>query len=182
MTATPHTTPRRPRAHISHPAMMMVLLRRTMEVPRLGPLGIDLHLGQKPKLGGRYTDVSLIDISYSVGALYIHISLSFICSCLWCLFYQNPKIPKIFSLFLYAFILVIRVVVLFCLFDFRVDIQKNPKIFSFLFASSLLCFKIRKHQKYLLFFFGFVKFAAAFIISVTPLELGYHFILFKMHK
>ena len=58
--------------------MMMVLLRRTTEAPRPGPLGIDLHLGQKPKLGGRYTDVSLIDISYSVGALYIHISLSFV--------------------------------------------------------------------------------------------------------
>ena len=64
--------------HISHPAMMMVLLRRTTEAPCPGPLGIDLHLGQKPKLGGRYTDVSLIDISYSVGAWYIHISLSFI--------------------------------------------------------------------------------------------------------
>ena len=58
--------------------MMMVLLRHTTEAPRPGPLGIDLHLGQKPKLGGRYTDVSLIDISYSVSALYIHILLSFI--------------------------------------------------------------------------------------------------------
>jgi hypothetical protein len=39
--------------------------------------GVDLHLGQKPKLGGRYTDISLIYISYSVGTLYIHVSLSF---------------------------------------------------------------------------------------------------------
>ena len=38
--------------------------------------GIDLHLGQKPKLGGRYTDITLIYISYSVGALYIHFSVS----------------------------------------------------------------------------------------------------------
>ena len=40
--------------------------------------GIDLHLGQKPKLGGRYADDSLIYISYFVGSLYIHISLSFV--------------------------------------------------------------------------------------------------------
>jgi hypothetical protein len=37
---------------------------------------IDLHLGQKPKLGRRYTDDSLIYISYFVGTLYIHVSLS----------------------------------------------------------------------------------------------------------
>ena len=54
-----------------------VLRRHTMEAPHSGLLGIDLHLGQKPKLGGRYTDISLIAISYSVGTLYIHVSLSF---------------------------------------------------------------------------------------------------------
>jgi hypothetical protein len=37
---------------------------------------IDLHVGQKPKLGGRYADDSLIYISYCVGPLYIHVSLS----------------------------------------------------------------------------------------------------------
>jgi hypothetical protein len=37
---------------------------------------IDLHLGQKPKLGGRYTDDSLIYTPYFVGTLYIHVSLS----------------------------------------------------------------------------------------------------------
>jgi hypothetical protein len=40
-------------------------------------IGIDLHLGQKPKLGGRYVDNSLIYTSYFVGTLYIHVSLSF---------------------------------------------------------------------------------------------------------
>jgi hypothetical protein len=39
--------------------------------------GIDLHLGQKPNLGGRYADASLIYISYFVGTLYIHILFSF---------------------------------------------------------------------------------------------------------
>jgi hypothetical protein len=57
----------------------MVLLHRTTEVPprgRVGRVGIDLHLGQKPKLGGRYADDLLIYILYFVGPLYIHVSLS----------------------------------------------------------------------------------------------------------
>ena len=41
-------TPGRPRAHIK----TKVLLRHIMGAPLLGPPGIDLHLGQKPKLGG----------------------------------------------------------------------------------------------------------------------------------
>jgi hypothetical protein len=39
-------------------------------------VGIELHLGQKPKLGGRYADDSLIYISHLVGSLYIHILFS----------------------------------------------------------------------------------------------------------
>jgi hypothetical protein len=39
-------------------------------------VGIDLHLGQNPKLGGRYADNPLIYISYFVGPLYIHVLLS----------------------------------------------------------------------------------------------------------
>ena len=57
---------------------------------------IDLHLGQKPKLGGRYTDISLTYISYSVGTLYIHVSVSFffvVVSCFDFIF-QNPKKTK----------------------------------------------------------------------------------------
>jgi hypothetical protein len=46
-------------------------------MPLLGRIWIDLHLGQKPKLGGRYADNPLIYTSYSVGTLYIYISLSF---------------------------------------------------------------------------------------------------------
>jgi hypothetical protein len=38
---------------------------------------IDLHLGQKPKLEGRYADDLLIYLSYFVGPLYIHVFLSF---------------------------------------------------------------------------------------------------------
>ena len=39
--------------------------------------GRELHLGQKPKLGGRYADITLIYISYYVGSLNIYVSLSF---------------------------------------------------------------------------------------------------------
>jgi hypothetical protein len=46
---------------------------------------IDLHLGQKPKLGGRYADDALIYILYFVGPLYIHVSLSLLFSFLFLL-------------------------------------------------------------------------------------------------
>jgi hypothetical protein len=64
--------------------------------------GIDLHLGQKPKLGGRYADDSLIYISYFVGTLYIHVSLSFLCCFDLISTFQNTKRPKIFPLFLFV--------------------------------------------------------------------------------
>jgi hypothetical protein len=67
---------------------------------------IDLHLGQKPKLGGSYADDSLIYISYFVGTLNIHVSLFFIVLVLISTF-QNTKRPKIFPLFLFS-----------CLFSF----------------------------------------------------------------
>jgi hypothetical protein len=53
-----------------------VLLRHILGMPLHGRAGIDLHLGQNPKLGGRYADDSLIYISYFVGTLYIHDLLS----------------------------------------------------------------------------------------------------------
>ena len=70
---------------------MKDLLRHIMEAPHSGLLGIDLHLGQKPKLGGRYTDISLIYTSYSVGTLYIHVSLSFL---LFLFYFDFPKHKK----------------------------------------------------------------------------------------
>jgi hypothetical protein len=55
----------------------MIMLTMTHQPRAITSVGIDLHLGQKPKLGGRYADNSLIYTSYSVGTLYIHVSLSF---------------------------------------------------------------------------------------------------------
>jgi hypothetical protein len=90
---------------------MKVLLRRTLEVPphgRVGRVGIDLHLGQKPKLGGRYAND-------------------------W-----------------------------FALFSiFGLKFEKS-KIFCFVCYFLLFLFQKSKTQKYLLFFFGFVKFVVEF--------------------
>jgi hypothetical protein len=74
MMATPSLTLER------HPALTRTrgLPRRTMEAPLPGHHGIDLHLGQKPKLGGRYIDISLIYISYLVDTLYIHVAVFFL--------------------------------------------------------------------------------------------------------
>jgi hypothetical protein len=70
---TPCTIPGHPRAHIR----TKVLLHHILGMQLIGHVGIDLHLGQKPKLGERYTDNPLIYTSYSVGTLYIHVSFSF---------------------------------------------------------------------------------------------------------
>jgi hypothetical protein len=67
-------------------------------------IGIDLHLGQKPKLGGRYADDSshlhIIFCRYSVYPcftfLFCFVLLIFIST------FQNTKRPKIFPLFLFV--------------------------------------------------------------------------------
>jgi hypothetical protein len=81
-----------------------VLLRRILEMPLHGRVQIDLHLGQKPKLGGRYVDDSLIYTSYFIGTLYIHVSLSFFSLLFLFLFLlsktqKDQKYFRCFSLF-----------------------------------------------------------------------------------
>jgi hypothetical protein len=60
-----------------HESLIMIMPPMTHQPGAITSVGIDLHLGQKPKLGGRYPDNSLIYTSYFVGTLYIHVSLSF---------------------------------------------------------------------------------------------------------
>jgi hypothetical protein len=70
-------------------------------------VGVDLHLGQKPKLGGRYVDDSLIYISYFVGTLYIHVLFSFFYLLFLFLFlpYKTQKDQTYFCCFsLFAFL------------------------------------------------------------------------------
>jgi hypothetical protein len=83
---------------------MKVLLHHILETPLHCRVGIDLHLGQKPKLGGRYADDSLIYTSYFVGTLYIHVSLSFFSLLFLFLFLlsktqKDQKYFRCFSLF-----------------------------------------------------------------------------------
>jgi hypothetical protein len=60
-----------------HESLIIIMPPMTHQLGAITSVGIDLHLGQKPKLGGRYTDDSLIYTSYFVGTLYIHVSLYF---------------------------------------------------------------------------------------------------------
>jgi hypothetical protein len=60
-----------------HKSQIMIMPTMTHQLGAITGVGIDLHLGQKPKLGGRYADDSLIHTSYFVSTLYIHVSLSF---------------------------------------------------------------------------------------------------------
>jgi hypothetical protein len=60
-----------------HESLIMIMPPMTHQPRAITSVGIDLHLGQKPKLGGRYTNDSLIYTSYFVGTLYIYVSLSF---------------------------------------------------------------------------------------------------------
>jgi hypothetical protein len=67
LTTTPCTMPGHPRARIR----TKVLHRHTLEMPLHGRVGIDLHLGQKPKLGGgglhwRFTHLYIIFCQYFV--------------------------------------------------------------------------------------------------------------------
>jgi hypothetical protein len=96
LTTTPGTIPGRPRARIR----TKVLLCHILEMPLHGLVGIDLHLGQKPKLGGRYADNLLIYTSYFIGTLYIHVSLSFSLLFLFLfLLFKTQKDQKCFHCF-----------------------------------------------------------------------------------
>jgi hypothetical protein len=94
-----------------HESQITVMPTMTHQLGAITGVGIDIQLGQKPNLGGRYADDSLIYISYFVGTLYIYVSLSFLFFVVLVLIstFQNTKIPKIFPLFLFV-----------CLFSFLV--------------------------------------------------------------
>jgi hypothetical protein len=149
----------------------MVLLRRTTEVPPRGRVGrarIDLHLGQKPKLGGRYADDSLIYISYFVGPMYIHVSFSLLFLFLF-LLSKTQKDQKYFRCFsLFAFLVCYLWFALLAIFGLVFEKYKNILLcllFPFVLVSK------SKTQKYLLFFFGFVKFVAEFSLPLLHWSL-----------
>jgi hypothetical protein len=176
---SPRTTPGRPRAYIR----TMVLLRRTTEAPphgRVGRVGIDFHLGQKPKLGGRYADDSLIYISYFVGPMYIHVSLSLLFSFLF-LLSKTQKDQKYFRCFsLFSFLVCYFLFASLAMFGLL--FEKNPKIFCFICCFLLFWFQKSKIPKIFVVLLWFCKVCCRVQSPVTPLELGIHFILFKPHR
>jgi hypothetical protein len=86
---------------ILHESLITIMLMMIHQPRVITHVGIDLHLGQKPKLGGRYTDISLIYTSYFVGTLYIHVPLSFFFFVVLVLFLlsKTQKDPKYFCSF-----------------------------------------------------------------------------------
>jgi hypothetical protein len=57
---------------------MKVLPRHILEMPLLGQVGIDLYLGQKPKLGGEVCrQLTHLYIIFCQDFVYIYVSLSF---------------------------------------------------------------------------------------------------------
>jgi hypothetical protein len=85
-----------------HEGQAMTMPMMTHQIGACTRDGIDLHLGQKPKLGGRYADNTLIYTSYFVGTLYIHVSLSFLCcSCSYFYFLKHKKTKNISVVSLY---------------------------------------------------------------------------------
>jgi hypothetical protein len=80
-----------------------VLLCHILGTPLHGRARIDLHLGQKPKLGGRYADSSLIYISYFVGPMYIQDSFSLLSLFLFLLSKMQKDQKYFLCLSLFAF-------------------------------------------------------------------------------
>jgi hypothetical protein len=79
-----------------HEGQAMTMPMMTHQLGAITGDGVDLHFGQKPKLGGRYADDTLIYISYFAGTLYIHVSLSFLCgSCFYFCFPKHKKAKNI---------------------------------------------------------------------------------------
>jgi hypothetical protein len=114
-----------------HERLIMIMLTMTHRPRAITSIGIDLHLGQKPKLGGRYTDNSLIYTSYLSG-LCISMFHFLSCSLLFLFYFCFPKHkrPKIFLLFLFVCFFSFLVIGLLHLLV-SVWYSKNPKIFCF---------------------------------------------------
>jgi hypothetical protein len=92
LTTTPCTIPGRPRARIR----TKVLLRHILETPLHGHAGIDLHLGQKPKLGGGTpTTHSSIHHILSVLCTSMFRFLSLCCSCSYFCLPKHKKTKNI---------------------------------------------------------------------------------------
>jgi hypothetical protein len=159
-----------------------VLLRHILEMPLDGQVGIDLHLGQKPKLGGGTPTIhSSIHHILSVLCISMFYFLYFLCcSCSYFSTFQNTKRPKIFLLFLFVCLFSSLDLVCF-VFYFRFGIRKIKKKIAFLLFPYVPVSKF-ENPKIFVVLFWFCKVCCRVQSPVTPLEFGFHFILFKPHK
>ena len=90
MVSTSSTTPGTPSPPTGTPSRILVrppactkdriLLHHIMEAPPHGHRRVDLHLGQKPKLGGRYAGITHSLHITIAGHLYILVSLLLVVS------------------------------------------------------------------------------------------------------
>jgi hypothetical protein len=175
---TPHTTPGRPRAH----TRTKVLLRHTLEVPPhgwVGWVGIDLHLGQKPKLGGGvrrwFTHLHII---FCRSYVYPYFTFSIVLV----LIFTFPKHKKTKNISVVSPCLLFSLLPLVCFTCyFRFAIWKIQKYFAWLLFPFVLVSKI-ENPKIFVVLLRFCKVCCRVQSLVTPLELGIHFILFKPHK
>jgi hypothetical protein len=133
-------------------------------------VGIDLHLGQKPKLGGRYADDSLIYISYFVGSLYIHFSLSFylVASCFYFCFPKHKKTKNISVVSLFLLLKFATFGLLYLLFS--VCYLKTQKYFALFAILSVFVSKI-KNPKNICVLFRFCKVIAEFSLPLLHWSL-----------
>src|SRR4051794_41178529 len=118
-------------------------------------IGHEFHLGQKPKLGGRYADnhthlhiVFCRSIIYPCLVFFFLLLVQF-----YFCFPKHKKTKNISVVSLWFFVFGLLNLLVSLLFE-------NPKIFYFL--CFVLAFQKSKTQKYFVFFFGFVKFVAEF--------------------
>jgi hypothetical protein len=104
-----------------HESLITIMPMMTHQPRAITSIRIDLHLGQNPKLGGRYADNSVIctsDFVYPCFSFFLFLC----CSCFISAF-QNTKIQRIFLLFLFVCFFSFLVLVCFT-FYFRFGIQK----------------------------------------------------------
>ena len=103
MRITPRITP----AHHRARTRMEALHRHTSEALHRGHNGIDLHLGQKPKLGGRYTDITHSSIYHILSVLCISMFRFFLSFCsllLYSCFSKHKKTKNISVVSLWLFL------------------------------------------------------------------------------
>ena len=166
---------------MGHP-LLTCTLRMTHQPGTSTRAGIDLHLGQKPKLGGGIpTSHSFIYHILSVLCTSTFPFLSFRLLFLFC--YCFPKYKKTKNISVVSLCLFLQFLLLVCFtFQFQFIIQKPKKIWLCLLVSFWSCLKF-KNPKIFVVLLRFCKVCCRVQqSSVTPLELGYHFTSFKPHK